>query len=152
MYKQQRRQKDGGSGTCINYKSPPPRVMTKVCEHPCEAATRILQWLAIIHLVWMLQALIFLISIIMFPRGDQTNAEPRWSSRLERRRLPQCSFTAEHLPYPGAVQLCIMTEPPSQTALLIRMALHIALFISSAVVSRDGPRLMTSTLQYGAPA
>lgn len=84
MCKQQRRQKDGGSGTGVNYNSDPLplasillRVMTEVCEHPWEAATRTLQWLPIIHLVWMLQALIFLISIIMDIRADQTNTEPR---------------------------------------------------------------------------
>lgn len=150
MCKQQRRQKVGGSGTPP---PPHPRVMTEVREHPWEAATRIFQWLAIIHLAWLLRALLFLISIVSDAKGqsDERRTQP-WSSRLERWRLLRRSFTAERLPYPSETQLCVMTEPHSQTAPLIKMALHVGLFISGAVVSCDGPRLMTSTLQYGAPA
>lgn len=85
-------------------------------------------------------------------RDDQTNVEPPVELKAGAAALLQRSFPAEQLPYPGVLQLCVMTEPHSQTALLIRMVLHIALFISSTVVSRDGPRLMMSTLQYGAPA
>lgn len=64
------------------------------------------------HKEWLaLWALIILRLIIVNEMGDQNNSRPPQSLRPGCKAASCCSFTAQHLPSPSAIQLCLMTEP-----------------------------------------